>query len=136
MADYDVRAQQQAARQLAPKSRGGKGQAVVLTWLAAGAYDTNTGKVVQPAPALQTCSGLEEQYRAFQIDGTAILTGDTKFMLSPLTEAGTVVDLHDGADGKFTLTLADGTVKSVIRVEPFRPAGLLVYAYLQLRGAG
>lgn len=136
MADYDVRAQRQAAAQLAPKSRGGKGQAVTLIWQAAGTYDTDAGKVVQPPPVSQDCSGLEEQYAAYLVNGTAILTGDTRFMLSPLTTSGQAVDLHDGEEGTFTLTFASGMSKTVVRAEPFRPAGLLVYVYLQIRGAG
>lgn len=132
---YDLRAQATAAAKLAPIARGGKGQAVTLTWQASPTYNPDTGASTTPSPAAQNCSGIEEQYAAYFVNGTSVLTGDTKFMLSPLTIAGDVVDLHEGEKGKMTLTLADGSVKPVVRSEPFRPAGALVFAYLQIRGA-
>jgi hypothetical protein len=136
MIAYDVRAQRQAARDLAPKSKGGKGQAVTLNYQGPGAYDTATGAMVQPIPAAQDSSGVELAYEAHRIDGTNILTGDTKFMLSPLTIQGVGVVLAGANDaGETTLTMADGVPRRVISIEPFKPAGLLVYAYLQLRGA-
>lgn len=133
--DYDLEAQADAAAELAPKPAG-SGQAVTLTWQASGTYDPDTGEDTVPDPTTQNCSGIEEQYSAFFVNGTSILTGDTKFMLSPLTTSGAAVDLHEGEAGTMTLTLADSSVKTVIISEPFRPAGALVYAYLQLRGAG
>lgn len=132
--DFDLEAQADAAEELAPKPQG-SGQAVTLTWQATGTYDPSEGEITTPDPVYQSCSGIEEQYRAFDIDGTLIRTGDTKFMLSPLTTFGAVVNLYENEAGTMTMTLADGSTKTVQRVEPYRPAGALVYAYLQLRGA-
>lgn len=135
MAEYDIEAQADAAEELAPKSKGGSGQEVTLIWQASATYDPKTGSNSAPAPETQDCSGIEEQYRSFDIDGTKIKAGDVRFMLSPLTSAGEVVDLHEGEKGVLTLKEASGVSKTVVRSEPYRPAGALVYAYLQLRGA-
>lgn len=110
------------------------GQVVTLAWRSSGSYDPATGSV-EITTSTQECRGLEESYAAHQIDGTNILTGDTKFMLSPVTTSGEVIDLHEGENGTMTLTLSDGTVRSVVKTEPLRPAGTLVSATLQLRGA-
>lgn len=134
MTTYDLEAQADAAAELAPKPAG-SGQAVTLTWYATGTYDPATGGTDNASGVTQACSGIEEQYAAYFVNGTSILTGDTKFMLSPLTTSAAVVDLHEDEAGTMTLTLADGSVKTVVHSEPFRPAGALVFAYLQLRGA-
>lgn len=134
MADYDVRAQEQAARQLAPKPKG-KGQRVTLTYQPEGEYDPATGATDNPDPEIRLCSGIEESFEAYRIDGTNILTGDTRFMLSPVKTDGTPISLPDDLPETATLTLASGAVKALVRVvERVQPAGRLVYAVLQLRG--
>lgn len=135
MSTYDERAQALAARMLAPKSAGGKGQAVTYTFTVAGAYDTATGVAGAGATTTQDCSGVEKSYDSGKIDGTQILEGDTEFVMSPLTVAGVLVSLPIGVPSESTLTLADGSVRSVVRIAPKRPAGLLVSVTLQLRGA-
>ncbi|MBI5940661.1 MAG: hypothetical protein HY859_09565 [Caulobacterales bacterium] len=129
---YDDRAQALAARKLAPKSAGGKGQAVTISATAASTYNPTTGRATAGAPSTQACSGIEEAYRASLIDGALIKTGDKRFMLSPLKTDGTAITLPEAGH---TLTYADGTAWVIMAVEPFKPAGLLVYAYLQLRRA-
>lgn len=120
-----------AIRQLAPIAQGGKGQVVTLTWQAAGERGAS-----QPPPVSQICSGIEKNYDARRIDGTNILSGDSAFVLSPVATSGDDVATHDGEDGTFTLTLASGAEKSVVRVQASRPSGLLISVELQLRDAG
>ncbi|MFZ5669124.1 MAG: hypothetical protein ACOY4K_06495 [Pseudomonadota bacterium] len=127
---YDDRAQAQAAAKLAPKSAGGKGQPVTISATAASTYDPATGRATAAAPSTQACSGLEEEYRAHQIDGSLIRVGDKRFMLSPRKTDGNAITLPEVGQ---TLTYGDGTVWRIEAVEPFQPAGLLVYAYLRLR---
>lgn len=130
---YDTDAHDDAAAELAPIANGGVGQVVTLTYTVTGAYDPSTG-----APAIttvtQTTSGIERKYSAYRIDGTNILTGDTRFMVSPVKTNGEALVLPDALPEGATLTLASGAVKAVKSVEKEQPSGLLLYAYLQLRG--
>ena len=130
MASYDERAQATAARMLAPKASGGKGQTVVLDLATSGAYAPASGTVGAVAGARQTGSGIEEHYRADRIDGRLVLAGDVRFMLSPLATSGEVITTAvPGA----VVAYEDGREWAVISTEPFAPAGVLAYTYLQLR---
>jgi hypothetical protein len=106
---------------------------VTLVYTVTGAYDPATGGP-SVTTVSQTGSGVERKFSAYRINGTSVLAGDTRFMLSPMKSDGTVITLPDSLPEGSTLTLADGTVKTVVAVEKTQPAGRLVYAELQLRG--
>lgn len=127
---YDDRAQATAARVLAPKSAGGKGQQVTLEVTDQGAYDPTTGATGTGSITRQTGSGIEEHFRSTQIDGALIMVGDVKFMLSPLTTAGALITT---AVVDALVEYPDGRKWRVKGAEPFAPAGTLVYTTLHLR---
>lgn len=135
MSTYDERAQALAARMLAPKSQGGKGQQVTFVFTVPGTYNTQTGAVGAGGTTTQTCSGVEKAFDIAKIDGSQILSGDSEFVMSPLTVEGEVVVLPDDDSFEGKLTLEDGSERSIVVLAPKRPAGLLVGVKLQLRGA-
>lgn len=126
-----------AIRLLAPlgSNPDAAGQTVTLTYRPPGTYNPSTGGVSTPDPVVQTCSGVEKAIKVDRVNGTTILAGDSEFILSPVTTGGEDIDLPDELPNLATLTLADGTVKAVVGTHPKRPAGTLVSATLQLRGA-
>lgn len=112
------------------------GQTATLTYQPAGTYDPSTGGVSTPDPVVQDISGVEKAIRVDRVNGSTILAGDSEFVMSPVTTAGADVVLPDDLPEQATLELADGTVKAVVGpIQPKRPAGLLISATLQLRGA-
>lgn len=131
MAAYDERARDQAARNLKPKSAGGKGQKVTLTRRSTGVYNPATGAVAI-TDSTQSGSGIELLYRDQDIDGTLIAAGDTKFMLSPLTTSGRTLATPEVGD---TITIG-GAVRPIKAVEAFAPAGLVIFINLQVGGGG
>jgi hypothetical protein len=87
--------------------------------------------VVTPGTAVVTsCSGVEEVYSARDIDGTLIKAGDTRFLLSPLNQAGAEIPEPRTGD---TITIGAKQWR-IQAVEPLAPAGLTVMYTLQLRG--
>lgn len=130
MAAYDDRAQATAARVLAVKASGGKGQQVTLEVVDQGAYDPATGATGAGSITRQVGSGIEEHFRAGQIDGALIMVGDVRFMLSPRTTTG---ELITTAVVDATLEYADGRKWRVKGAEPLAPAGTPVYTMLHLR---
>lgn len=137
MSVYDE-ARAAAIRILAPvgDNPDAAGQTVTLTYRPVGTYNPATGAVTTPTPVTQTLSGVEKTIKVDRVDGTKILAGDSEFVISPVTTDGDDVDLPDGLANAATLTLADGTAKAVVGVDPKRPAGALISATLHLRGAG
>lgn len=133
MANYDVRARAAAGRALAPIAQGGKGQVVTISTSTPGVFNPATS-VTPVVTVVQTGSGVEEAYQARSIDGTLILVGDKKFILSPFNSAGGLLTKPE--PDKSTVTLADGSLWTVKRVDPLSPAGLDIMFTLQLRGAG
>lgn len=126
-----------AIRLLAPlgSNPDAAGQTVTLTYQPPGTYNPSTGAVSTPDPVVQTLSGIENAIKVDRVNGTTILAGDSEFILSPVTTGGEDIDIPDELPNLATLTLADGTVKAVVGAHPKRPAGTLVSATLQLRGA-
>lgn len=130
MVAYDVRARNTAVRMLKPKSQGGKGQEVTVEIVSGGTFDPATDTTTGETTTTETGSGVEEAYSAQSIDGTTILSGDVKFLLSPLKTDGTA--LTAPVADRSTLTKDDGAwiVKKVDRIAP---AGTVVMYILQLR---
>jgi len=128
MEDIYDRAKASAARMLAPRSKGGKGLELSLVRVTTGEYDPETGTT--PVTTIQyDGSGLRENYRQQDIDGSLIKQGDVKILVSPL--------LLDGADMPQPISqdkiLFDGDAYTVQNVDPWDYAGLAVGFSVQAR---
>lgn len=128
MADIYDRAKVSVARNLAPRSRGGKGLELTLQRVTKGVYDPATGKAVDTVASYDG-SGLRENYKQSDIDGTLIKQGDVKILISPL--------LLDGSDTPQVKALDklifNGETYTVQGVEPWSYAGLTVGYSVQAR---
>ncbi|MBK3510713.1 hypothetical protein [Pseudomonas sp. MF6747] len=128
MADIYDRAKASAARMLAPRSRGGKGLELSLVRVTTGDYDPEIGG--SPVTMEQfNGSGLRQNYRQQDIDGSLIKQGDVKILISPV--------LLDGADTPQPVTLDkitfDGDTYTVQHVDPWDYAGIAVGFSVQAR---
>ncbi|NMY08523.1 hypothetical protein HBO38_08680 [Pseudomonas veronii] len=128
MADIYDRAKATATRMLAPRSRGGKGLELSLMRVTTGEYDPEVGG----SPVLTEQfdgSGLRQNYRQQDIDGSLIKQGDVKILISPA--------LLDGADTPQPVTLDkivfDGDTYTVQHVDPWDYAGIAVGFSVQAR---
>ena len=132
MVDYDLRARAQAARMLAPKSRGGKGQEVTVRQPASGGtYDPATDSTTGGSPAQDhTGSGVEENYSALTLASGAVAAGDIKFLLSPLKADGSA--MSEPVADAWTITLG-GKTWTIKKVDRIAPAELPAMFELQLR---
>ena len=127
MPDIYDRAKALAARMLAPRSKGGKGLELVLRRETLGEYDPDNP---QPAGELVlNGSGLREEYDNKYIDGTLIVRGDVKLLVSPVQLNGADMPLPMSNDR----IQFDGTTYTVIAVGPWNYAGLAVGFELQVR---
>lgn len=129
MTAYDIQARRDAWEDLRPIADGGSGQAFTITHTEPGTYDTATGVNTLPSPTTQTGCGIVEAYKAHQIDGTLILAGDRRVMLAALTPSGAVL-----TDPAVDDTIQIDRACTIKAVEPFAPAGLAIFYYLQIRG--
>ena len=127
MADIYNRARKTAIRMLAPRSKGGKGLELVLRRETLGEYDPDN-----PAPTgelIVNGSGFREEYESRYIDGTLIVLGDVKLLVSPVQLDGTAMPQPQNADQ----IIFDGTQYTVIRVAPWNYAGVDIGFELQVR---
>lgn len=106
------------------------GQAVTLTHVAAGAYNTATGVTAAATTTTQTGVAVEDEYSAHSIDGTLIKAGDKKLYLSPLDSAGAQITAPVAED---TAELAAGGPWTIKKVTPVQPGGTPVLYVLQVR---
>lgn len=127
MADIYDRAKASAARNLAPRSQGGKGLELTLRRTVQGEYDPDTG--VSETVTDYAGSGLRENYRAEDIDGSLIKAGDVKLLVSPVLLSGIDMPQPDTQDK----ILFDGETYTVQRVDPWDYAGLAVGFSVQAR---
>jgi len=101
------------------------GQSCVLTSITDGAYDPETGEAgtsTTPHPATAAVFAYPQRF----VDGTLILTGDKRALVSPV---GLTVDPKPGD----TLTDTASAVFQVIDAKPIAPAGVAVLWILQVR---
>ena len=128
MADIYDRAKASAARMLAPRSRGGKGLELSLIRVTSGEYDPEVGGSPMLTEQFDG-SGLRQNYRQQDIDGSLIKQGDVKILISPV--------LLDGADTPQPVTLDniafDGETYTVQHVDPWDYAGIAVGFSVQAR---
>lgn len=127
---YDLEAQSNAASALGLVASGGNGMAVTLRRLTGSTRD-NTTLVTTPTYAADViASGVQEAYRAFEIDGARIKAGDIKFLLSPLDRTGAVI-VQPTPGSRVVIGSATWRVETV---ETLSPAGNPILHTLQLRG--
>ena len=113
---------------LAPRSRGGKGLELSLICITAGEYDPEIGGSTVTTEQFDG-SGLRQNYRQQDIDGSLIKQGDVKIFISPV--------LLDGVDTPAPVTLDkivfDGDTYTVQHVDPWDYAGIAVGFSVQAR---
>ncbi|MFD1189750.1 hypothetical protein [Phenylobacterium conjunctum] len=138
MADYDLRAQALAARLLAPKAAGGKGQQITLVHQSAGTYDPATSQLTGAGAVTQITSGVVSEYKEKsrgglqRIDGSLVQSGDRNIRISPVTVDGST--LAPGPQLDDTVTLATGQSYTITQVSIIAPAGLTLYYDCNIRG--
>ena len=123
--DFYARMQQTANKMLR-----GKGQAIVLTRRTAGAYDPTTGAAAVTTTVQNGYGGIFD-YEDENIDGTLILSGDKKLLLSPINSAGTALVAPEVND---TVTDKALVVRTITRIKTLSPAGTTVMFDCNLRG--
>ena len=128
MADIYDRAKATATRMLAPRSKGGKGAELTLTRKVSGSYDPVTGK---PSVSISVYagSGFRDTFELKNIDGTLIRRGDVKLLVSPVQLTGEDMPRPTETD----TIIFDGTTYTVVSVEPWDYAGVLVGFEVQAR---
>ncbi|EIK68101.1 hypothetical protein PseBG33_1372 [Pseudomonas synxantha BG33R] len=127
MPDIYDRAKATATRMLAPRSKGGKGLELVLRRETLGEYDPDNPQ--PPGELVLNGSGFREEYDDKYIDGTLIVRGDVKLLVSPVQLNGADMPLPLSNDR----IQFDGTTYTVIAVGPWNYAGLAVGFELQVR---
>lgn len=103
------------------------GQSVTITrkLSGSGVYNTNTGTVTKPDDEIETGTAIVDTYKSSEIDGTLIQVGDVKLILAAI--GITEPTIND------KITLADGVMFSIKKVEPLSPSGSPVIYTCQLR---
>jgi len=127
MSDIYDRAKAMATRMLAPRSKGGKGLELVLRRETLGEYDPDAPSA--PSELVVNGSGFREEYDNKYIDGTLIVRGDVKLLVSPVQLTGADMPTPLSNDR----IQFDGTTYTVIAVGPWNYAGLAVGFELQVR---
>lgn len=148
MTTYDQRARAQAARQLSPISKGGKGQIIKITTPFVGALDPATDTVTTGSPTVRTGSGIVVEYTTFlrsglrNEHGSLIKGGDKQLLLSPLDLTGAPLAPRPQVDDKVTLMvddgsggLTDGDSFTITSLAPLSPAGLDIMFDCNIRGS-
>lgn len=117
---------------LALRSKGGKGAEVTIvkTIPSSGGYEP--GKPLVPSESRFVTSGVRIGYENNEIDGTRILAGDVKILVSPVLLSGS--DTPDCSAGDVVEFL--GQSYTVVNSKPWNYAGLPVGAEVQARGVG
>ena len=127
MPDIYDRAKATATRMLAQRSKGGKGLELVLRRETLGEYDPDNPQ--PPGELVLNGSGFREEYDDKYIDGTLIVRGDVKLLVSPVQINGADMPLPLSNDR----IQFDGATYTVIAVGPWNYAGLAVGYELQVR---
>lgn len=99
------------------------GQTMTLKRLTPGAYDPATG-TVSNTTTTETATGVELEYTSREIDGTMVLRGDKKLILSTTGIGAPKVD--------DTVTIGT-TVYTLKNVQPLSPGGTVVIYTCQAR---
>ena len=98
------------------------GKDATLSSVAVGAYDVETGTASETTTT-QTVNSLQLKYERDEIDGTTVIYGDVKLMVSPNITRPNTGD---------TCTL-DGVLYAIKSVQEEKPASIVMFYILQLR---
>jgi hypothetical protein len=128
MPDIYDRAKASASRLLSPRSAGGKGLELTLKRITQGEYDPSTG-VGTPTVEIFDGSGVRENYKQSDVDGTRIKHGDVKLLISPVLLTGVDMPQPKSLD---TIDF-DGETYTIQNVDPWKYAGLAVGFSVQAR---
>lgn len=101
-----------------------KGQAVVLSSPEGGTYSPATG-FTPPATSSATTNGVALAYPARSVDGTTVLQGDVRLLLSPAVDPRA-----------YKVATFDGVAHAIVSVQPLSPAGTVLLYELQVRRGG
>jgi len=102
------------------------GQLVTLTHKATGIYDPATGTAATTT-ATEIGRGVVKEYNGLnQIDGTLVLQGDKKLLLSPVGITAPKID---------DTVIANGITFVIKNIKSLNPAGTVVMYECQVRGA-
>lgn len=101
-----------------------KGQVVTLSSPEGGTYSPAVG-FNPPTDAPVTTSGVALAYPARSVDGTTILQGDVRLLLSP-----------DVDPRGYKVATFDGVAHAIVSVQPLSPAGTVLLYELQVRRGG
>lgn len=129
MPDIHDRGRALAIRMLAPRPQG-KGLGLVLRKKTVGEYNPETGGQEDIVWTNTNGSGLRTNYDQQDIDGSYILQGDTRILLSPTAADGSDIPEPSTND----VILFDGSEYNIIRVGPWNFAGVSCGYELQCRG--
>lgn len=119
MTDIYDRARALALRMLAPRAKGGKGLMAVLA-VAADDPVYTPGQPVTPGETRLNVSMVRTEFTTQEIDGTNILAGDVRFLLSPEDANGVNVPKPKSGDA----VEFDGVRYSVVASKAWNYAGL------------
>lgn len=128
MPDIHDRGRALAIRMLAPRTNG-KGLALTLRKKTVGEYSPETGGQDTVWTGTDG-SGLRTNYKQEDIDGTYVLQGDTRILLSPVALDGSDIPQPSTNDQ----IVFDASTYNVIRVGPWDYAGVTCGYELQCRG--
>lgn len=108
-----------------------KGQEVTISGTASASYDPATGSVSTTGYAKTGKAVLLPVNPFRKVPGTDIKAGDEQMLLSALDSAG--AELPEPPVNA-TVTLADGSTRTLIAVDTLRPAGLPILYDAVVRG--
>ena len=128
MADIYDRAKATATRLLSPRSAGGKGLELTLIRVTQGGYNPATGANT-PTEERFDGSGLRQDFKQSDIDGTLIKQGDFQILISPVLLDGTDMPRPKSQDS----ISFDGETYKIQSVNPWDYAGLAVGFSVQAR---
>ena len=107
-----------------------RASALLVGWTVSCAWSAPPSSMSLSCTTTQTGKAVMIDYSSRSIDGTLIMAGDKMLKLSPLDTSGAQLT---PPKPESTVTMADGTVWTVKRVEAKNPAGVAVLYTLQVR---
>lgn len=121
-----------AQRSNADRMIRAKGQLVTIAGAASGTYDPATGGVTSSPYDRSGAAVLLPLAPYRKTDGTNIVAGDETLLLSALDNEGAALGQPPV---NAVVTLADASTRTLVAVDPLRPAGLSIMFDCVVRGA-
>jgi hypothetical protein len=109
------------------------GMPLTLVRVTAGTYDPNTGGITGATTASYACFGLVDEFKAGEVIGAMIRSGDKKLLLSAknLTVVPQIGDQFTMPDG--TWYIPEGSGSGYNPIQTLAPGGVAVMYTLQVR---